>query len=168
MVLVWLSQHLLPGWPAPLPSRSVCKVDSWWRHQMETFSALLAISAGNSPVTSEFPTQRPVTRRFDVFFDLRVNKRSSKHSWGQRRNRAHYDVIVMVFKERNTYTHGNVIKWKYFPHYWPLVRGIHRSPVDSPREGQWCFLWSAPELTVEQTIETQVVCDAIALIMTTL
>ena len=37
---------------------------------METFSALLAISAGNSPVTDEFPAQRPVTRIFDVFLDL--------------------------------------------------------------------------------------------------
>ena len=54
----------------------------WWRHQMETFSALLAICVGNSPVTGEFPTQRPVTRSFDVFFDLRLNKRLSKHSWG--------------------------------------------------------------------------------------
>ena len=35
------------------------------------FSALLAICTGNSPVTDEFPAQRPVTRSFDVFFDLR-------------------------------------------------------------------------------------------------
>ena len=51
---------------------------AWWRHQMETFSALLVICAGNSPVTGEFPTQRPVTRGFDIFFDLRLNKRLSK------------------------------------------------------------------------------------------
>ena len=49
---------------------------------METFSALLAICAGNSPVYGEFPAQRPVTRSFDVFFDLRLNKRLSKQSWG--------------------------------------------------------------------------------------
>ena len=55
---------------------------SWWRHQMETFSALLALCAGNSPVTGEFPAQRPVTRNFDVFFDLHLNKRLSKQSWG--------------------------------------------------------------------------------------
>ena len=55
---------------------------SWWRHQMDTFSALLAICAGNSPVPGEFPTQRPVTQSFDVFFDLRLNKRLSKQSWG--------------------------------------------------------------------------------------
>ena len=57
-------------------------VTTWWHHQMETFSALLTICAGNSSVTGEFPSQRPVTRSFDVFFDLRLNKRSSKQSWG--------------------------------------------------------------------------------------
>ena len=55
---------------------------TWWRHQMETFSALLALCAGNSPVPGEFPAQRPVTRSFDVFFDLRLNKRLSKQPWG--------------------------------------------------------------------------------------
>ena len=55
---------------------------TWWRHQMKTFSALLAIWAGNSPVPGEFPAQRPATRRFNVFFDLRLNKRLSKQSWG--------------------------------------------------------------------------------------
>ena len=49
---------------------------------METFSALLAICAGNSPVPGEFPTQRPVPRSFDVYFNLRPNKRLSKQSWG--------------------------------------------------------------------------------------
>ena len=44
-----------------------------WRHQMELFSASLALCAGNSPVTGEFPSQRPVTRSFDVFFDLHMN-----------------------------------------------------------------------------------------------
>ena len=55
---------------------------SWWRHQMETFSVLLGICAGNSPVTGEFIAQRPVTRSFDVFFDLRLDKRLCKQSWG--------------------------------------------------------------------------------------
>ena len=49
---------------------------------MKTFSALLAFCAGNSPVHGEFPAQRPVTRSFDVFFDLRLNKRLSQQSWG--------------------------------------------------------------------------------------
>ena len=42
--------------------------------------SLLAICAGNSPVSGEFPAQRPVTRSFDIFFDLRLNKRLSKQT----------------------------------------------------------------------------------------
>ena len=42
------------------------EISAWWRHPMETFSALLALCAGNSPVPGEFPAQRPVTRNFDV------------------------------------------------------------------------------------------------------
>ena len=53
---------------------------TWQRHQMETFSALLAICAGSSSVTGEFTTRRPVTRNFYVSFDLRPNKRLSKQS----------------------------------------------------------------------------------------
>ena len=45
--------------------------------------------------------------------------------------------------------HDDVIKWTHFPHYWPFVRGIHRSPVNSPTKASdselWCFLWSEPE-----------------------
>ena len=66
---------------------------------MEAFSALLAICAGNSPVTGEFPSQRPVTRSFDVFFDLRLDERLSKQSWGwwfeTPLHSAHYDVIAI-------------------------------------------------------------------------
>ena len=71
-------------WPG-LIQTSVHTLDthiSWWRHQMETFPALLTICAGNSPVTGEFPAQRPVTLSFYVFFDLRLNIRLDKHSWG--------------------------------------------------------------------------------------
>ena len=54
----------------------------WWRHPLETFYVLLALGAGNWLVTAEFPAQRPVTRGFHVFFDLCLNKRVSKQSWG--------------------------------------------------------------------------------------
>ena len=37
----------------------------------------------------------------------------------------------------HTCVHDDVIKWKHFPRYWPFVRGIHRSPVNSPHKGQW-------------------------------
>ena len=65
---------------------------------MESFSALLALCAVNSPVAGEFASQRLVTRSFDVFFDLRLNKRLSKQNRKAvdlRRYHAHYDVIVM-------------------------------------------------------------------------
>ena len=65
---------------------------------METFSVLLAIFAGNSSVPGEFPAQSPVTRSFDVFFDLRLNQRwvNNGEAGDLRRYRAHYDVIVMT------------------------------------------------------------------------
>ena len=62
--------------------KECAKQYSWWRHQMEAFSALLALCAANSPVTVEIPSQRPVTRSFEVFFDLRLNKLLSQQSWG--------------------------------------------------------------------------------------
>ena len=55
---------------------------SWWRHEMEPFSALLAIYAGHSSASGEFPAQRPVTWSFDVFFDMCLHKRLRKQSWG--------------------------------------------------------------------------------------
>ena len=55
---------------------------SWWHHQMETSSGLLALCAGNSLVTDEFPAQSPVTQSYEVFFDLCLNKWLSKQSWG--------------------------------------------------------------------------------------
>ena len=53
---------------------------SWWRHQMETFSTLLVLWEGIPPVTGGFPSQRPVTRSFDVIFELHLIKRLSKQS----------------------------------------------------------------------------------------
>ena len=49
-----------------------------WKH----LTAWLTLHAGNATVTGEFPAQRPVTRSFGVFFDLRPNKRLGKQSWG--------------------------------------------------------------------------------------
>ena len=72
-------------------------------------SALLALRAGNSSVTGEFPSQRPVTCSFDIFLDLRQNKRLSKQSWGWclRRNRTNYDVTVMLPKNVEKTTHSS-------------------------------------------------------------
>ena len=42
----------------------------------------------------------------------------------------------------NYVMHDDVIKWKYFPRHWPFVRGIHRSPVNSPHKGPWALMFS--------------------------
>ena len=85
---------------------------SWWRHQMETVSALLDICAGNSPVPGEFPAQRHVTRGFDVFFDLRPDKQLSKQSCGWwfetpshslRRHRKDYSIMDSVYSKPSLY-----------------------------------------------------------------
>ena len=70
---------------------------AWWHHQMETFSALLAICAGDLPVPGEFPSQRPVARSCDVsLFCVWINGWVNNHETGDlRRYRAHYDVSVM-------------------------------------------------------------------------
>ena len=79
--------HMFAAWQSlgivrlPLKSFPV-SFFAWRRHQMEIFSASLALCVGISPVNGEFPWQRPVTRRFNVFFYLRLNKRLSKQSWG--------------------------------------------------------------------------------------
>ena len=90
---------------------------SWWRNQMEPFSALLAICAGNSPVPGEFPAQRPVTRSFDVFFDLRLNKRLSKQSWGwwfetlSRPLWRHCMIIFSVETPQGIYNFSGIPAW---------------------------------------------------------
>ena len=85
---------------------------------METFSALLAVCAGNSPVTCEFPAQRPVTRSFDFFLICAwicswVNNREAGDF---RRHRAHCDVTVMVlaiFMELFHFIHAHAFpRWQ--------------------------------------------------------
>ena len=76
---------------------------TWWRDQMETFSTLLDLCAGNSPVTGEIPAQRPVTRSFDVFFVVRLNNGwvNNHEADDLRRHRAHHDVTVIMWMPPN-------------------------------------------------------------------
>ena len=68
--------------------------------------------------------------------------------------------------------HNDVIKWKHILRYWSFVRettGHRWIPLIKIRDAErWCSLWSTPEQTVEHTIDTPVIWDAIALIMTSL
>ena len=79
---------------------------TWWRHPIRTFPALLAICVGNSPVTGEFPTQRPVTRNFDVFFDLGLNEGFSIQSlrwWFETPSRPLWRHWRAIMKNANIY-----------------------------------------------------------------
>ena len=78
---------------------------SWWRHQKETFSALLVFCAGNSPVTGEFPAQRPVTRSFDVSLICVWNNSwvNNGDAGDLRSHRAHYGVTVMFIADLYDY-----------------------------------------------------------------
>ena len=55
---------------------------------------------------------------------------SHEHVWSQK-------IWVIISTAAVFPTHDDVIKWKHFPRYWPFVRGIHRSPMNSPHKGQW-------------------------------
>ena len=107
-----------------------------------TFSALLALCAGNSSVTGEFPSQRPVTRSFGFFFDLSWTNgwANSRDASDLRRHRAHYHVTIMVFLSVRLNQHhrwyqnerhrplqgestGNIyISMVDFPHKWSVTR----------------------------------------------
>ena len=109
----------------------------WWRHEMETFSALLALCAGNSLVSGELPAQRPVTQSFDVFFDLRLNKRLSKQMWGwwletpSRSLWRHYNVVQVDSRVQNHKATSTV--------YWCIA-----SKLKAARNLYWIsnmFLW---------------------------
>ena len=73
---------------------------TWWRHQMETFSALLTICAGNSPVNGEFPENRPVTRSIDgSLICARINSwANNREAGGLRRHHAQYHVFTTILR----------------------------------------------------------------------
>ena len=66
-------------------------------------------------------------------------KSNSQRVWNKwKHNEGIYALeYSMVIKCYINSSHGDVIEWKHFLRYWPFVRGIHRSPVDSPHKGQW-------------------------------
>ena len=85
----WHIQCYVPRLATPTSDIGDTCVFIWYRSlshddviKWKKNSALLDLCEGNSSVTGEFPSQRPVTQSFDVFFDMRLNKRLSKHSWG--------------------------------------------------------------------------------------
>ena len=84
---------------------------TWWRHQMETFSALLAICVGNSSVTGEIPAKGQ-WRELWVFFCAWINGWVNNRGNGDLRfRRAHYDVNAMMCETRSRL--GPEFSWSY-------------------------------------------------------
>ena len=154
--------------------------------------------------TGEFPTQRPVTRSFDVFLDLRLVKWLSKQSWGWWFETPSLSLwrhcnALLVLCACGGQRYWNIPWIPYSPNFITTGRGPlrtitwammtssngnifrvtghfcgestgHRwiSLTKASDADPWCFRWSPPEQTVKQIIETSVIWDAIALIMTSL
>ena len=75
------------------PSYDFSDAVAWWRHQMETFCALLALCVGKSPVTGEFPSQRPVM--FSLICAGTNDWVNNRGAGELKRHSVHYDVTVM-------------------------------------------------------------------------
>ena len=88
---------IMASWPYETTSLYF-GINSWWRHQIETFSALLAFCAGNSPVTGEFPHkgQWRGALMFSLICAWINDCVNNREAGNLRRNRVHYDVIVIL------------------------------------------------------------------------
>ena len=114
-------------------------ITTWWRHQMETFSALLAICAGNSPVLVNSPHKSQWRR--DLMFSLicaRINCWVNNREAGDLRcHRAHYDVIVM-----NHFADGiGFLMWKLWHINSNFTEFVTNHSVKTPalfRIKTWC------------------------------
>ena len=112
-----------------------------WRHQMETFSMLLTLCEGNIPVTDGFPSQRPMTRGFDFYFDLRLNKRLSKQCrrrWFETSSHSlwrHWneDTLVPISLFITKADGGSVADWRCVQ----MPSGMFRII----QQRVWCWLW---------------------------
>ena len=157
VVIVYIYYALyVCSWHIQFKNTEICKFDtSWsnnnvknktclacWRHDLKAPSTSLGLYAGNQLATGRSWNKSPIMRSVNGAFVVNAIKAFNKQSDGKwnRIPKHACDSILM---------HDDVIKWRHFPRYWPFVRGIHRSPVNSPHKGQWrgvwCFLWSASE-----------------------
>ena len=85
-------------------------------------SAILTLCEGNQPVTGGFPSQRPVTQSFDLFFDLHLNKILANVGY-LRRHRARYDITVMT---PVVFSNGLRRLWDRWPLFHPACRRVWR------------------------------------------
>ena len=72
---------------------------------------------------------------FAAIMDLNMKQNIFSLEHMVHKGKAESSIAREPWKEM--FVHDDVIKWKHFPRYWPFVRGIHWSPVNSPHKGQW-------------------------------
>ena len=117
---------------------TVCSNADQRKHQS---SVSLAFVRGIHWWPVNFPHKGPVTRKMFPFDDVIIYFRNHCHiSQGPM-----YQLVIFqsnrqcswVFHRCSFTAHDDVIKWKHFACYWPFVRGIHRSPANSPHKGHW-------------------------------
>ena len=130
-----------------------CLLNRLFRRRSKKTSKLrvTGLFAGNSPGTGEFSAQMASNAENVSIWWRHHGKCLSSWSWCDPdwSSETHWNEIyhsticqymfqlpynsIFVAKSH----HDDVIKWKHFPRYWPFVRGIHRSLVNSPHKGQW-------------------------------
>ena len=80
--------------------------------------------------------QKPWSKRYFIHYGQILG--NEKRWYTQTSHFCTSSHLVKWIQKINKYRfHDDVIEWKHFPRYWPFVRGIHRSSVNSPRKGQW-------------------------------
>ena len=137
------------------------RFSSSWRHQKETLSVLLALCDGYSPVTGEFPSQRPVTRSFGVFFDLRLSKRMSKPSrcrWFETPSRS-------LWRQGNVTTtsggsggrrhswHHDSFRFSMYGMYFIITAYISRTDERNYPSNDWWHIVSLPSISRRSLVE---------------
>ena len=88
-----------------------------------------ALPVGATPTTPSSSTQHPASMDWAKTNARRDEKLLNFEIW--------CDLLEVWRYVRERSGHDDVIKWKHFPRYWPFMRGIHRSTVNSPHKGQW-------------------------------
>ena len=97
--IVWNDNRWIPLKRGQQRGKGFHTITSWWRHQMETFSALLALGGGNSPITGEFTKASDAECWCFLWSAPWINGWVNTRNAGDlRRKRAHYDIIVMFIR----------------------------------------------------------------------
>ena len=102
------------------------------------------------PCTEYWSNNRAIVNVHRWNYLTKLNSNNMRNGWEFSRNRRAFRYCVLPYTSHTTgigihSNHNDVIKWNLDPRHLPFVRGIHRSPVDSPHKAidtdLWCFLW---------------------------